>query len=176
MPISRRRWPVTRAPSKHPIRVRLAYGIWAAVAVLMIVGCSTGKPDLAVGAAQAAAPIAGASQLVVEITNTGDRDDTLVGAHTPAAMGVEIHLTEIVDGRAAMRQLDEVALPAGETVRFRPGGLHLMLVIPDDSVVVGASLPVTFSFASSADITVEAHVVELLDLAEQAGTTPEAAS
>ncbi len=125
-----------------------------------------GDPDLEVGRAQAAEPVAGASQVVVAVANHGDGDDRLVGADTPVALGVEIHLTEIDDGQATMSQVDEVAIPAGETLRFRPGGLHLMLVVPDESVQVGATFDLTLRFDRSGDVTVPVEVVDLLDLAE----------
>ncbi len=43
---------------------------------------------------------------------------------------VEMHETVIEDGVAKMSALDRVALPAGATVEFRPGGKHLMLMRP----------------------------------------------
>jgi periplasmic copper chaperone A len=116
--------------------------------------------------AQAAPPVAGSSQIVVAITNEGDGDDRLVGAETPAALDVEVHLSEIEDGRATMALLEEVELPAGETVRFRPGALHLMLVVPDDSVVVGGTFELTLRFDRSDEVTVPVEVVDLLDLTE----------
>jgi periplasmic copper chaperone A len=116
--------------------------------------------------AQAAPPVAGSSQIVVAITNEGDGDDRLVGAETPAALDVEVHLSEIEDGRATMALLEEVELPAGETVRFRPGALHLMLVVPDDSVVVGGTFELTLRFDRSDEVTVPVEVVDLLDLSE----------
>jgi len=131
-------------------------------------GSGDGTPALEVGRAQASGPIAGASQLVVEVHNGGDGDDRLVGAESDAALAVEIHRTEITDeGRAVMRKLDGVELPAGETVRFRPGGLHLMLVVPVERVVVGGTFEVTLRFARSAPVTISVTVVELLDLVEE---------
>jgi periplasmic copper chaperone A len=118
------------------------------------------------GDAQAAAPVAGSSQIVVAITNEGDGDDRLVGVESPAALDVEVHLTELDGGRATMAVLDEVELPAGETVRFRPGGLHLMLVVPDGSVVVGGTFDLTLRFERSVAVTVPVEVVDLLDLTE----------
>jgi periplasmic copper chaperone A len=125
-----------------------------------------GEPRLVVGEAQAAAPVAGSSQVVVAVTNEGDGDDRLVGAETPAALGVEVHLTELDGGRATMAVLDEVELPAGEKVRFRPGGLHLMLVVPDESVAVGGTFELTLRFERSDAVTVPVEVVDLLDLTE----------
>jgi periplasmic copper chaperone A len=130
-------------------------------------GCGGGgDPELVVGTAQAGEPAAGSSQVVVAITNDGDGDDLLVGADTPAALDVEVHLTEVIDGRATMSVLEEVALPAGETVRFRPGGLHLMLVVPDETVVVGGTFDLTLRFDRSGELTVPVEVVDLLDLTE----------
>lgn len=129
---------------------------------------ASGTPRLDVSVAQASAPIAGTSQLVLEIHNTGDGPDRLLSASTDVALAVEIHRTEIeASGRAIMRQLDDIILPAGEVVRFRPGGLHLMVVVPDPTLVVGATFDVTLAFERSDDLTVAVTVVGLLDLVEQ---------
>ena len=65
-----------------------------------------------------------------------------------------------------MVALDEVPVPAGETVRFRPGGLHLMMIAPDDEVQLGATFEVTLVFDRSDPVTTTAEVRDLLDLAE----------
>jgi len=147
--------------------------------LLAVTACGTGpspstvgagSPELHVGAAQSSAPISGASQLVLVIENRGDGDDRLVGVDTDAALAIEIHRTEIdADGRASMGPLEDVPLPAGETVRFRPGGLHLMVVVPDEQVVVGGTFEVTLRFERSAPITRTVTVVDLLDLVETTG-------
>lgn len=134
---------------------------------LALTACTGGgDPALTVSDAQAAVPLAGSSQLVVRITNDGDGDDRLVAVDTDAAIGIELHETRIEDGIATMVDLEGVPLPAGETVRFRPGGLHLMMIGPDDEVVLGARFPVTLRFERSEAITVTAEVRDLLDLAE----------
>lgn len=134
--------------------------------MVLAVACSSGEPEIEVGEAQAASPIAGSSQIVLELRNVGDGDDRLVEASTPAALGASIHLTEVVEGRATMTELDGIDVPAGESVRFRPGHLHLMLDVPDATVVVGASFELTLTFDRSEPITVPVEVVELLDLTE----------
>ena len=161
-------------------RNRAAHALLIGAVAVVLLGCSgdgdsggdltTGTPDLHVSAAQASAPVAGASQLVLSIENRGDGDDRLVGAETDAAIAVEVHRTVVEDdGRAVMRLLEDVALPAGSTVRFRPGELHLMVVVPDERVVVGGTFDVTLRFARSAPVTVTADVVDLLDLVETDG-------
>lgn len=162
-------------PPLHPRRRRtlrpatiLLLAALSAVAALLG-GCGPGgEPDLVVGRAQASVPIAGASQVVVDLTNRGDGDDRLVGAETDVALDVELHLTEIADGRATMTTLQEIDVPAGERIRFRPGALHLMLVLPDETVVAGGTFELRLSFARSEDLTIPVEVVDLLDLVESA--------
>lgn len=150
----------------------------SAALALTLAGCgATGEPRLRVGDdAQAAEPVAGSSQIVLELRNDGDGDDTLVEATTPAALGVEFHLTSIEDGRASMGELEEVEVPAGESVRFRPGGLHLMMVVPDETVARGERFELTLAFERSEPMTIDVEVVDLLDLAEATFDEQEAAS
>jgi copper(I)-binding protein len=141
-----------------------------------LLGCSDvpapelggGTPELHVSTARASAPVAGASQLVLTIENRGDGADRLLGADTDAALAVEIHRTVVeADGRASMRMLDDVLLPAGEAVAFRPGGLHLMVVVPDERVTVGGTFLVTLRFERSGTVTLPVEVVDLLELIER---------
>lgn len=152
-----------RAPRRRPVAV-------LAAAALLAGACGdAGSPDLAVtGVTQASEPRAGSAQIVLTLDNRGDADDTLLGASTQAAAGVELHVTELDDGRAAMTVRDELTVPAGGQVRFRPGQEHLMLVVPDETVVEGGTLDLVLEFDRSDPITVEVEVVDLLDLAEDA--------
>ncbi len=160
----------TPAPHQRPARGRgrTRTGLVIAVLAAALTACgSGGTPQLSVGTVQAAEPVAGSSQIVLSITNTGDGDDALTGVATDAAVGIELHETRIEDQRATMVALDEVPLPAGTTVRFRPGGLHLMMIGPADEVEVGSTFEVTLEFDRSAPITTTAEVRDLLDLAEE---------
>jgi periplasmic copper chaperone A len=138
----------------------------AAFAAALVACSGGGEPDLDIGPAQASVPIAGSSQIVVEIVNDGSGDDRLVGADTSAAAGVEMHQTIIEDGAATMIELDAVEVPAGGQVRFRPGDRHLMLVVPDETVAAGGTFELTLRFDRSGEVRVPVEVVELLDLVE----------
>jgi periplasmic copper chaperone A len=131
---------------------------------LLLHACTGGESVIAVSDVRVSQPIAGSAQIALAFTNTGTADDELIDVSTPHAAFVEIHETVVTNGRAVMTKQDTVAITRGSTVTFRPGSLHLMLLVPDDTVTVGARIPFTLTFASHPPITVEATVVELLDL------------
>lgn len=163
----------TRA-GRRRVRVAAAAAALAVAAVAVAVALRdggappAGTPDLVVGPAQASVPVAGTSQLVLTVTNRGDGDDALVAASTDVALGVESHRTEITDGIATMRLVETVPLPADAAVRFRPGELHLMLIVPEPTLVAGSTFELTLTFARSPAVTVPVTVVDLLDLVEGA--------
>ena len=95
------------------------------------------------------------------VTNSGGETDRLVRASTPAAAMVEIHRSLMVDGVMRMEPVaGGVEIPAGATVEFAPGGLHLMLMHPKEPFALGSTVPMTLEFeqAGSVDVllTVEA--------------------
>lgn len=149
-------------------RCRAQHAAWVALVVTLAAtsACAGGTSQIEAGRAKAAAPVAGSSQIVVTLTNTGDRADRLVEASTPVALAVEIHATEIVEQRASMRTVEHVDIPAGGQVTFRPGGLHLMMVVPDESVTVGAAFPLTLRFRHGEPVTVDVEVVPIEALLE----------
>jgi periplasmic copper chaperone A len=158
-------WTDPRRRASHPTARALAL-----LLALALTACGpAGGPDLEVGPAQAAAPVAGSSQIVLEIVNEGDGDDRLIAAETEAALAVEIHQTHLEQGHASMAHLDGVPIPAGERVRFRPGEMHLMMVVPDERLAVGGTFDLTLRFETSGELTVPVRVVDLLDLAENPG-------
>lgn len=141
-----------------------------AVLVVLLASCAGGTPQVeVVGTVQVAAPVAGSSQVALTLVNRGDGDDELVSVSTDAALAVEIHRTTIADGSATMETLEGLPIGAGEELEFRPGDLHLMLVVPDETVREGGTVALVLDFERSEDIVVEGQVVDLLDLAE--GTT-----
>ena len=53
---------------------------------------------------------------------------TLVGGTTAAAKVLELHETRMEGNVARMVAVPRLALPAGKSVVFKPGGYHLMLI------------------------------------------------
>jgi hypothetical protein len=95
----------------------------------------------------------------MEIVNEGDRPDRLIGARSPAAREVQLHLSIEEDGTTRMeRQRDGVLVPAGASVVFAPGGYHLMLMGLHERLRDGERVPVTLEFAQAGTIEVELAV------------------
>ncbi|MEO8145710.1 MAG: copper chaperone PCu(A)C, partial [Betaproteobacteria bacterium] len=53
-----------------------------------------------------------------------DRDAALVKIETDASSSAEIHQMTMTNDIMRMRRLDEVALPAGQTIELAPAGSH----------------------------------------------------
>jgi periplasmic copper chaperone A len=146
-------------------RLRLLTTVLVAAAVT---ACAGGEAELQIGDARAATPTGGSSQVLVEVHNAGDAADTLLGADSDAVAAVEIHRTEVDGGRATMEQLEELEIPARETVRFRPGSLHLMLVAPDETVVEGGTFELVLRFEQTGEVPLDVEVVPLADIVDDA--------
>ena len=84
--------------------------------------------------------------------------DALVGANAPVAEKTELHETVAENGVMRMRPVPSVKVPPGQTVRFAPGGLHVMLLGLHAPLQEGARFPLTLTFEKGGRVTVEAVV------------------
>ena len=64
----------------------------------------------------------------VTVRNPGSEALLITGGSAALASRVELHDTVEVDGMLRMRQQESVTVPAGGSLAFAPGGLHLMLL------------------------------------------------
>jgi copper(I)-binding protein len=81
------------------------------------------------------------------VRNTGSADDTLLSATSPNAGAVEIHDMAMQGQIMKMRKVaGGVPLPAGQTVAFAPGGLHLMFMRLKAPFREGDTVSVTLTF------------------------------
>lgn len=88
----------------------------------------------------------------------GDAAARLTAARTPVAAKVEIHEATMKNGMMNMRQVDGVDIPAGKVVRFKTGGLHLMLTGLKEPLAEGMRFPLTLRFGNAGERTVEVEV------------------
>ncbi len=64
----------------------------------------------------------------MEIENEGTEDDELIGAETDICETVEIHTVHHEGDMMKMKKIDSIKIPAGEEVKLKPSGYHLMLI------------------------------------------------
>ena len=98
----------------------------------------------------------GAGYLVIH--NQGDTDDELLTVASPVSDRVEIHLSQMQNGVMRMREVGATAIPAGQRIRFLPGGLHLMFMGVTSPFEAGSQIPVTLRFREAGEVTVPFEV------------------
>jgi periplasmic copper chaperone A len=76
----------------------------------------------------------------LSVYNPGPEALVIIGVESPLFGSIELHGTVTVDGVARMRHQETVEVPAGEVVRFEPGGLHLMLMQPVDAIPASGTI------------------------------------
>jgi periplasmic copper chaperone A len=89
------------------------------------------------------------------ISNSGGADDRLISASSPRAGAVQLHTMEMDGAVMRMRPIEGgVAVPAGGTVAFAPGGMHLMFLDVATPFAEGETIPVTLNFEHAGAVNV----------------------
>ena len=150
--------------------------IFALILITSLTACSGGeltisdpwtRPALAGGN--------GAAYLVIQ-NGTGS-DDVLLSASTDAASVVELHdvvqmdtsgtdsgdmsnSSDMAGGDMAMQMVkqENVPVPAGETVTFKPGSYHVMMIGLTSDLTEGDSITLTLVFQNAGEVTIEVPV------------------
>ena len=92
----------------------------------------------------------------LKVQNTGKEADRLVSVSAPFAGRTEIHEMAVTDGVMTMRPLEKgVAIPAGETVEFKPGGFHIMFMELKEPLKQGERRKGTLTFEKAGTVEVE---------------------
>jgi len=74
---------------------------------------------------------------------TADADMAVVGGSSPVSTSLELHIMKMDGGVMEMRQLKEIALPKGQTVKLEPGGLHIMFIGLKQPITEGQTVPLS---------------------------------
>jgi copper(I)-binding protein len=86
-------------------------------------------------------------------------DDRLLRIDSAVVNKIELHQVGMSGGMMTMRPMADLPLPAGETVKFAPGGNHAMLFGVDHRITPGTAIPMLFTFKSGARVEIEAKTV-----------------
>lgn len=93
------------------------------------------------------------------IENPTGQNDLLLSASTDIARFVELHMSAHDEhGTAKMMLQESVDIPSSNTVEFKPGGLHVMLIDLKDDLKIGDQFTLTLSFDQNGSIVVDVNV------------------
>ncbi len=93
------------------------------------------------------------------IENNGDEDRYLVSAYSKIAKTVELH-NHVINGESMrMEKQQSVKIPAGESVQFSPGGLHLMIFSLLEPLKEGQKVTLSLTTKQGSTISFDATVV-----------------
>ncbi|MCZ7535774.1 MAG: copper chaperone PCu(A)C [Acidimicrobiia bacterium] len=142
-------------------------GVWArsspsmadAGAAYMVIE-NLGGTDDALIAASVDPSVAGSVELHEVVMVDGESGDTGhdMGDDTEGGMSSTTMGGDMRDGTMRMQEVDQIDLPAGESVELRPGGYHLMLLDLVSPLEEGATVAITLEFENATSVTVNAEV------------------
>jgi hypothetical protein len=93
----------------------------------------------------------------MKIENKGGVDQ-LISASSPVAGEVQLHEMAMEGNVMKMRQVKDIAVPAGGAVELKPGGLHLMFMNIKAPLTAGETVPVKLKFAKAGEVEVKMPV------------------
>ena len=76
------------------------------------------------------------------VTNTSDQPLVIQGASSDAVSHASLHLSSVVDDIAQMEEQDSVTINAGESLEFKQGSYHVMLMGLTEPLSAGNNLSI----------------------------------
>jgi copper(I)-binding protein len=133
--------------------------LFVCLATLAAIGLHATTPALSAADAWVrATPGADVAAVYLTLRNTGAQPITIVGVRSPLAQMAMIHETKLVGTQSTMRPREQLRLAPGETVRFAPGGLHVMLHMLAHPLKPGDEVPLVLLLEDGGTLEVTARV------------------
>ena len=85
-------------------------------------------------------PTSMAHAAYMKLQNVSNADVELIGASAEGYAMTHLHLSEETNGVATMTSVDSIKISPEQHVKFEPGGLHIMLMRPEEALEEGASI------------------------------------
>lgn len=117
---------------------------------------SSGAVRLERAWARSTAPSATNGAVYLTIVNRSDATVRITGATVPASVAADaqVHHTSAGDsGMAGMKMVETVTVKAGTTVRFAPGGYHVMITGLAKPLTEGERFPITLTRTGGGPLT-----------------------
>jgi periplasmic copper chaperone A len=124
-----------------------------------LAACQPSKPEGVSGATVTLPAAAGRPGVAYFTLSGGKVDARLMGVTSPKIIRIELHDSMMQGGAMTMKPLaDGVAVPAGASLVFAPGGKHAMLFDIEPHVRPGDKLALHFTFADGHTLDADADV------------------
>ena len=105
-----------------------------------------------------ATPGADVAAAYLTLHNQSNQPLTVVGVRSPLAAHAMIHESRLVNGQSTMRPLERLRIGPADTVRFAPGGLHVMLQELAHSLTPGEQVPLVLLLDGGGTLKLTARV------------------
>lgn len=92
------------------------------------------------------------------IINNGDKADTLYKAESEISDEVQIHETYRKGDMTGMRPVENLVIAPHDSVIFKPGGYHIMMMKLNENAVVNHKKTVSLFFKGAGQIKTKAKV------------------
>jgi copper(I)-binding protein len=89
------------------------------------------------------------------LRNDGAETVTLTGASSPACAMLMLHKSDEMNGIAGMSDIANIPVASGDTLKFAPGGYHLMCMNPTAAMKPEAKVSVTLDFADGTKLSAD---------------------
>lgn len=131
------------------MKFRLSFAALLALGASVISAPAVSAQSVGVANAWVRATAPGQDTAGAYVELTSDSNAALVAAGSPLAARAELHSMTMDGGVMRMRALPRIELPAGQTVKLAPGGLHVMLIGIKRPLKPGDKVPLVLSVQSS---------------------------
>jgi copper(I)-binding protein len=111
----------------------------------LLLGANVHATEVTTEGAWSRATAPGQDAAMVDLSITSVQAATLVGVSSPACKAAELHSMTHEGGVMKMREVKEIALPAGKRVNLGERGYHLMLLGLKLPLKAGEAVPLTLS-------------------------------
>ena len=94
-----------------------------------------------------------------DITNESERNTMIRAVSVIGAGSAVMHMTATWSNEVDMQEILQQAVNAGETVKFEPGALHVMVMDIGDTITAGSEAEVTLTFVGGDKVSFPAEVL-----------------
>lgn len=130
----------------------------AALTFFASVAVAQAPPLVAQNAWVRAAPGANVAAAYLTLRNVSQTAVTVISVESPIAQHAMIHETSVQGGQSKMRPHEQLVVGPGATVKFEPGGLHVMLHDLKQPLTVGQNVPLILTLVGGGTLQVTATV------------------